>query len=64
MARPGSLKRAAIEAEEMANRVVKRRRIDFGCEVPFKSVPEVVKAGFELQQKVLQRGDSRVREHY
>lgn len=63
-ARPGSLKRAAIEAEIRANQPAKQMRIDFGCSVPFKSIPLVVKEGFEAQARILRKGDSRVMEHY
>jgi len=65
-ARPGSLKRAAIEAECRAERAAKRRKmtIDFGCKIPFTEIPEVVAEGFRLMEKNFKRGDKRVLEHY
>lgn len=41
-ARPGSLKRAAMQAELRIERPVKRRAIDLGSEIPFKCVPELI----------------------
>lgn len=63
-ARPGSLKRAAIEAQILAERPVKRLAIDLGCEIPFTSVPAVVDEGFKAQEKVLAKGNPRIAAHY
>jgi hypothetical protein len=60
----GSLKRKAMEAEEVAGRPCKRRYIDFGYKIPFDTVPEIIKDGFRLQDNLLQGGDSKVLEHY
>lgn len=38
-ARPGSLKRAAIEAEIQANRPAKRQVVDLGSPIPFGTIP-------------------------
>lgn len=64
MARPGSLKRAAIEAECRAEGPAKRRAIDFGCSIPFTEIPQLVEDGFRLQEKHFKRGDRKVLEHY
>jgi hypothetical protein len=63
-ARPGSLKRAAIEAEDRMKQPIKRRRIDFGCAIPFTNIPKLVEDGFKQQEKNFQKGDQRVLEHY
>ena len=65
-ARPGSLKRAAIEAECRAESAVKRRKmaIDFGCPVPFTKIPEMIEEGFRLIGQNFKRGDQKVLEHY
>jgi hypothetical protein len=63
-ARPGSLKRAAIEAEERRSRPTVTMRIDFGCPVPFMHIPSLVRDGFEMQARILNRGNTRVAEHF
>jgi len=65
-ARPGSLKRAAIEAECRAELWAKRRKmtIDFGCKIPFTNIPEMVEEGFRLMEKNFKRGDAGVLRHY
>ena len=64
-ARPGSLKRAAIEAERKAKRPANQKMvIDFGCPIPFTTIPELIKNGFQLQEKNFKQGDQRVLEHY
>jgi hypothetical protein len=63
-ARPGSLKRAAIEAESRAGRPMKRQAIDFGYEIPFTSVPSVIHDGFQAQEKILAKGNQKILEHY
>jgi hypothetical protein len=46
-ARPGSLKRAAIEVEHRAKRSSLRESIiDFGCAIPFNAIPQLVEDGF------------------
>ena len=64
-ARPGSLKRAAIEAEHRAKRPLHtKRRVDFGCAIPFTTIPPLVEDGFRECDRVMRAGDSRVLEHY
>jgi len=63
-ARPGSLKRAAIEAEHRAMRPVKRQAIDLGCDVPFVRIPDLVEEGFSALAKLFSRGNPRILEHY
>lgn len=63
-ARPGSLKRAAIEAEERATKRLRRQVIDFRNKIPFKRTPRLVREGFQGQEKNFRRGDQRVLEHY
>ena len=65
-ARPGSLKRAAIEAECRAELWAKRRKmtIDFGCKIPFTNIPKMIDEGFRLMEKNFKRGDARVLRHY
>jgi hypothetical protein len=63
-ARPGSLKREAIEAELRVERAVKRQTIDLGCEIPFQRIPPIVKEGFTALAKVFSRGNPGIREHY
>ncbi|KFZ24668.1 hypothetical protein V502_00852 [Pseudogymnoascus sp. VKM F-4520 (FW-2644)] len=65
-ARPGSLKREAIEAELRVERAVKRklRVIDLGCEIPFTRIPRIVEEGFAALAKVFLRGNAGIREHY
>ncbi|KAF2174792.1 hypothetical protein K469DRAFT_770346 [Zopfia rhizophila CBS 207.26] len=64
-ARPGSLKRAAIEAEHRAKRPANRKMvIDLGCAIPFTTIPQLVDKGFRLQEKNFKKGDGRVLEHY
>jgi hypothetical protein len=46
-ARPGSLKRAAIEAEHNAKRPsLKNSAIYFGCAIPFASILQLIEEGF------------------
>jgi hypothetical protein len=63
-ARPGSLKRAAIEAVERRDRPVKMLRIDLGCSVPFRNIPPIIELGFQKLDKAFVRGDPKVLEHY
>jgi hypothetical protein len=63
-ARPGSLKRAAIEAEYRAERPVKRRAIDLGYSVPFVRIPDIVEDGFRALTKLFSKGNPRILEHY
>jgi hypothetical protein len=60
--RPGSLKRAAMEAESAAKEAAKRLAMDFGCEIPFTKVPAVVAEGFLEQAKA--KANQMVLEHY
>jgi hypothetical protein len=66
-ARPGSLKRAAIEATQAEDgRDKKRQQISFGCVIPFKEIPRLVEQGFEKLDKLFQdgKGNQGIREHY
>lgn len=72
--RPGSLKRAALEAmaaaapphRTAAGKRARRRRIDFQCAIPFRQVPPLVRDGFARLERLFGdgRGDRRVLEHY
>ncbi|KAM0714630.1 hypothetical protein Q7P37_009926 [Cladosporium fusiforme] len=62
--RPGTLKRAAVEASENAKRPRLQRRIDFGCEIPFTKIPQLVDEGLRAQDKQFEKGDGGIREHY
>jgi hypothetical protein len=63
-ARPGSLKREAIEAEGRAARPAKRQAIDLGCKVPFTSIPAIVDDGFRAQEKIFAKGNQKILGHY
>lgn len=63
-ARPGSLKRAAIEAESVAGRTKTRQAIDLGSEVPFTCVPTIIHDGFRAQEKIFAKGNQKILEHY
>lgn len=69
-ARPGSLKRQAMEAEyrmQLEAQQPKRRRgrvIDFGYAIPFQTVPAVIQNGFTDLDKIFEKRDPRVLNHY
>lgn len=64
-ARPGSLKRAAIEAEQKSKRPTRQPLvIDFGCTIPFSTIPPLIEKGFQLLDKAFLKGDQKVLEHY
>lgn len=64
-ARPGSLKRAAIEAEHRAKRRLPRKsEIDFGCTIPFNAIPQLIEDGFRQHEKVFRTGNQGILEHY
>ena len=63
-ARPGSLKRAAIEAELWADRPAKRQVVDLGSDMPFTRIPKIIEEGFQEQEKALARGNQKIMEHY
>jgi hypothetical protein len=64
-ARPGSLKRAAIEAEHRAKRPSLRKSVvDFNCTTPFDVIPQLVEDGFQQQEKVFKTGNQGILEHY
>ena len=64
-ARPGSLKRAAIEAEHRAKRLSLRKSVvDFDCAIPFNAIPQLVEDGFRQQEKVFKTGNQGILEHY
>jgi hypothetical protein len=60
---PGSLKRAAMEAElrmtaeEHAPKRSKKGKIDLGSEVPFKKVPKAIQDGFAKLEKYYSKTD-------
>jgi hypothetical protein len=58
------LKRAAVEASEDAKRSRLQRRIDFGCEVQFTKISELVDEGLRAQDKQFEKGGGGIREHY
>jgi hypothetical protein len=60
----GSLKRAALEAQDRVKRARIQSRIDFGSRLPFSSIPDLVRDGFDGLEKQFQRGNRRVLEHY
>lgn len=60
----GTLKRAALEAEQRTKRVRRQPRVRFGSGIPFEKVPELVRTAFESQQQVYASGDQQVLEHY
>jgi hypothetical protein len=61
---PGSLKRAAIEAQHRAKRSRTRSWIDFSCSIPFTKIPDLIQKGFDVQKKSFRHGDRRILEHY
>jgi hypothetical protein len=64
-ARPGSLKRAAIEAEHRAKRPSLRKAvIEFNCVIPFDAIPQLVEDGFRQHEKVFRTGNQAILEHY
>lgn len=64
-ARPGSLKRAAIEAEHKAKRPsLRNKAIHFGCTIPFATIPKLVEDGFLEQEKTFRKGNQGILEHY
>ena len=64
-ARPGSLKRAAMEAEHRAKRPSLRKSvIDFDCAIPFNAIPQLVEDGFQRHEKVFRTGNRGILEHY
>lgn len=62
--RPGTLKRAVVEANENGKRPWVQKRIEFGCEIPFTRIPRLVDEGLRAQDKQFEKGDGRIREHY
>lgn len=69
-ASPGGLKRQAMEAEyrmQLEAQQPKRRRgrvIDFGYAIPFQTVPAVIQNGFTSLDKLFEKRDPRVLNHY
>lgn len=64
-ARPGSLKRAAIEAEHRAKRPsLGGSVIDFDCAIPFNAIPQLIEDGFRQHEKVFRSGNKAILEHY
>jgi hypothetical protein len=66
----GSLKRAAIEAEHRmalereGTKRPRRRTIDFGCEIPFTTVPKLIADGFSELDRLFRKGNKSVLNHY
>lgn len=64
-ARPGSLKRAAIEAEHRVKRsLIRKSVVDFDCAIPFDAIPQLVEDGFRQQEKLFKTGNQGILEHY
>ena len=64
-ARPGSLKRAAIEAEHRAKRPSLGKSVmDFGCAIPFDAIPQLVEEGFQEHERLFKTGNQGILEHY
>jgi hypothetical protein len=69
-ARPGSLKRKALEAEyrmELEGQQPKRPRrqvIDLGCGIPIETIPKVIQSGFASLDKIFKSGNQGVLNHY
>ena len=68
-ARPGSLKRAALEATEQMllgppQKRARKQKIDFGCDVPFREVPRLVGDGFTRLERIFAKGNTNVLDHY
>jgi len=63
-ARPGSLKRLAIEAQIQADRPVQRQVINFGSDIPFQQIPPAIEEAFAAQVKVLATGNQMIMQHY
>lgn len=64
-ARPGSLKREAMEAvQEQQRPRAPRQVIDLGGPIPFKSLPPLIVKGFALLLKPSAVRDEKVAEHY
>ena len=51
IARPSSIKRAAIKAKDKIKQPIKRRRIDFSCAISFTNIPKLVKDNFKGLEK-------------
>jgi hypothetical protein len=64
-ARPGSLKRAAIEAEHQAKRLsLGKSVINFNCAIPFNAILQLVEDRFWQHEKVFRTGNQAILEHY
>jgi hypothetical protein len=63
-ARPGSLKRDAIEAELWVKQLTKRWAIDLGCAIPFTCIPQLVEDGFSALSNTFAKGNPKIFEHY
>lgn len=67
---PGSLKRKAIEAEaRMASNSAgpsrqRRQQIDFGCKIPFRTIPKLIQNGFSELRRIFANKDQQVLAHY
>jgi hypothetical protein len=64
VARPGSLKRSAMEAEMQTDRPARQQVIDFGIDIPFRQIPKMINDGFRAQAKILAKGNQKIMEHY
>ena len=61
---PGSLKRAAMEAQSRAKRSRMLTRVDFGHPVPFNDIPHLLRDGFEGLERHFRHGNQMIMEHY
>jgi hypothetical protein len=57
MARPSSLKWAAIKAKNKIKQPIQRKRIDFSYTIPFTNIPKLIEDGFKQQKKNFQNRD-------
>jgi hypothetical protein len=63
-ARPGSLKRAAIEAHLQSQNPPKKARIKFNCPIPFRRIPPLIEQGFKHQEQYLKGSNDQILGHY
>ena len=69
---PGSLKRAALEAAAQqqitdgSRKKPRRRKVDFGCKIPFENIPRLIQDGFAKLERLYgkAKADYKVLEHY
>jgi hypothetical protein len=64
--RTNLLKRPATDLVEGDRRQIKKQKIDFGCPVPFITIPPLVELGFKKNDKIFggPNGHPKILEHY